>query len=94
MSLRLIRKGERMMEQKEKLLKLIHEFGLCGYQINDLADYLLANGVVVSVRCRECKHRGTDDCPMHIKGVPANEDFLKLVDNDFCSCGERRSSEP
>lgn len=41
------------------------------------------------VRCKDCKHRGTDDCPMHYKGVHANEDFLKKVDNDFCSYGER-----
>ena len=44
------------------------------------------------VRCKDCKHRGTDDCPMHYKGVPADEDFLKKVDNDFCSYGERRSN--
>ena len=41
------------------------------------------------VRCKDCKHRGTDDCPMHYKGDHANEDFLKKVDNDFCSYGER-----
>lgn len=42
------------------------------------------------VRCKDCEHRGTDDCPMHYKGVPADEDFLKKVDNDFCSYGERK----
>lgn len=42
------------------------------------------------VRCKDCKHRGTDDCPMHCKGVPDDEDFLKKVDNDFCSYGERK----
>lgn len=35
------------MTQKEKLLELIHEFGLSGYEINDLANYLLDRGVVV-----------------------------------------------
>ena len=45
------------------------------------------------VRCKDCKHRGTDDCPMHYKGVHANEDFLKKVDNDFCSYGERKGSD-
>lgn len=42
------------------------------------------------VRCKDCKHRGTDNCPMHCKGVHADEDFLKKVDNDFCSYGERK----
>lgn len=35
------------MTQKEKLIELIHEFGLRGYEINDLADYLIANGTVI-----------------------------------------------
>lgn len=41
------------------------------------------------VRCRECKHRGTDDCIFHIKGEPADEELLLKLDNDFCSHGER-----
>lgn len=42
------------------------------------------------VRCKDCKRRGTDDCPMHIKGTPVDEEFLSKVDNDFCSYGERK----
>lgn len=41
-------------------------------------------------RCRECKHRGTDDCIFHIKGEPADEELLLKLDNDFCSYGERK----
>ena len=41
------------------------------------------------VRCRDCKHRGTDDCIFHIKGEPADEELLRKLDNDFCSYGER-----
>ena len=44
------------------------------------------------VRCRECKHRGTDDCIFHIKGEPADEELLLKLDNDFCSYGERKES--
>ena len=55
-----------------------------------VADFLLDNDVFPIVRCKDCKHRGTDDCPMHYKGAHANEDFLKKVDNDFCSYGERK----
>lgn len=40
-------KKEKRMTQKEKLIELIREFGLSGYEIKDLSDYLLANGVVV-----------------------------------------------
>ena len=42
------------------------------------------------VRCRDCKHRGTDDCIFHIKGEPADEELLRKLDNDFCSYGERK----
>ena len=42
------------------------------------------------VRCRECKHRGTDDCIFHIKGELADEELLLKLDNDFCSYGERK----
>ena len=42
------------------------------------------------VRCRECKHRGTDDCIFHIKGEPADEELLLKLDNDFCSYGKRK----
>ena len=42
------------------------------------------------VRCRECKHRGTDYCIFHIKGEPADEELLLKLDNDFCSYGERK----
>ena len=43
------------------------------------------------VRCKDCKHRGTDYCIFHIKGEPADEELLQKLDNDFCSYGERRN---
>ena len=49
--------------------------------------------VVEVVRCRDCKHRGTDDCIFHIKGEPADEELLRKLDNDFCSYGERKDSD-
>lgn len=36
------------MTQAKRLLKLINDFGLSGYEISDLAEYLIANGVIVS----------------------------------------------
>ena len=59
---------------------------------NCLAEIEAAQTVdaVPVVRCRECKHRGTDDCIFHIKGEPADEELLRKLDNDFCSYGERK----
>ena len=53
------------------------------------------------VRCRDCKHRYGDECPMrHIEWVEYEEDgFMErddivhdhTVDDGFCNCGERES---
>lgn len=60
---------------------------------HQLADYLLANGVIVPVRCKDCKY-----CELRypakeigkeaIEGYYcfANKRYLKST--DFCSCGE------
>ena len=45
------------------------------------------------VRCKDCKHRGTDYCIFHIKGEPADEELLRKLDNDFCSYGERKDGD-
>lgn len=39
------------------------------------------------VICKECVYRGSDDCPFHITGEPADEEELKKLDNDYCSYG-------
>ena len=56
----------------------------------DLIEKAPTIDAVPVVRCRECKHRGTDDCIFHIKGEPADEELLLKLDNDFCSYGERK----
>ena len=62
---------------------------------NCIADVFNAPTVdaVEVVRCRDCKHRGTDDCIFHIKGEPADEELLRKLDNDFCSYGERKDGD-
>ena len=55
-----------------------------------ISDFPTVDAVEVVVRCRECKHRGTDYCIFHIKGEPADEELLLKLDNDFCSYGERK----
>ena len=93
---------------REKLIKLLEDFSapvmLMDTKLMDwniptqqlreaIADYLIANDVVPVVRCKDCKHRGTDYCIFHIKGEPADEELLKKLDNDFCSYGERKDNE-
>lgn len=55
-------------------------------------DYLIANGVTIPVRCKDCKNRDeiTGECK-HPKAV--GWDVLIPDDDDFCSCGERRTDD-
>ena len=50
------------------------------------------------VRCRECKHRYTEDCPMYFHASYWHEGYEEYVDDDtdhteddyFCQEGERK----
>lgn len=59
----------------------------------DLINEMPTVDAVEVVRCRDCKHRGTDDCIFHIKGESADEELLRKLDNDFCSYGERKDGD-
>ncbi len=72
-----------------------HGFGFADFQAIDNAPTIDA---VPVVRCRECKHRETVDCPMCHEEYHFDEDdggdyslWTRMVDpNGFCSCGERK----
>ena len=53
-----------MMEQREKLIELIREAqkGNMLVQWGDIADHLLANGVVIPCRCGECEYSDVAYC--------------------------------
>ena len=82
---------------REKLIELLYEAeGLVNNElptIEMVADHLIANDVVLVVRCKDCKHRdeyGTCTPPI-ISGY--GYDHLSPEDNDFCSYGERKDNE-
>ena len=59
------------------------------YNVVKTSDY------VAVVRCLECKHRDTFDCPlcyMEDKGFDCKSENGIFVDDDnwFCACGERK----
>ena len=60
-----------------------------GDVIRSIKDAPTVDAVEV-VRCKDCKHRGTDYCIFHINGEPADEELWRKLDNDFCSYGERK----
>ena len=53
-----------------------------------LVDYLLANGVTIPTRCKECRYKfavnghNKEGCPLDGTGL--------MHDDDFCSCGDER----
>lgn len=56
----------------------------------EVADNLIANGVIIPVRCEDCKHR-TDklDCGNYL----CNRKMIGMVrPSDFCSFGERKEN--
>ena len=56
------------------------------------ADCLIANGVTIPVRCKECKHHediyGELFCGSDVRGMVG-----QVKPDDFCSYGERRTDE-
>lgn len=46
------------------------------------------------VRCKNCKHRQTDECPMFIEDYDADYIFHDYTrDDGYCSWGERRTDD-
>ena len=92
----------------EKLLELIAQVQDCGADVTDvvkmiwvenqtLADHLIANGVVIPVRCEECKHSREYVCkvdPMRNHRLCYKDDVtVRFVEDDFyCAYGERKDN--
>lgn len=88
-------KGKTM---REKLIEILR-VPIYPHELADpaevVADYLLDNGVVVPVHCKDCKHwlhmeDGMGDCTNSRFHLPGHADPTMKAD-DFCSCGERRT---
>lgn len=71
------------MEQREKLIELLSEYHSGNYdEAQRIADYLIANGVVVlPCRCCECEYQ--QECK--------NAQYFGL--NGFCSIGKRKGGD-
>lgn len=95
------------MTDKEKLIELLckahnavtdkslenqEEWGMTyAEQIETETDSLIANGVTIPVRCKDCKHNENCDALLycgHTKGLAGS-----VSPDGFCSYGERRTDE-
>lgn len=77
------------MTDREKLFNLSKQI-VVPYFADQIANHLIAHGVVFVVRCEECKYKHNmigcvyRYCEIHNTNVYAD---------DFCSCGERRAAD-
>ena len=74
---------------RKQLVRLLnHEFGVKVAEIT--ADWLIANGVAIPVRCKDCVKRETVLCPLE-----TYDDFPWRAsrEDDFCSYGERKGAD-
>lgn len=77
------------MDMKERLIKLIQEAvgGCATYWAGLIAEHLIGKGVVVPVRCKDCKRFKDGYCMIRKDSWGG---ALERGEYDFCSDGERK----
>lgn len=80
------------MGMREKLIELL--FNVPGYLMGtaELADYLIANGVTIPVRCKDCKHFDPEKA-LRPGGIWCVYWGTDPDPDDFCCKGERREGD-
>lgn len=100
------------MTKREQLIKLLWDAihlreGICRIigrrRVEEIADYLLKNGVVISVRCKDCKHSIWCEEEQMWKCVYSAvyeddvEEWFSFVEYNeadyFCAHGERKDND-
>lgn len=62
----------------------------------EIADYLLSNGVIVPIRCKDCKHYRPQTQSAHWKNTTnycCRTVAIKMKPTDYCSYGELKERE-
>ena len=96
---------------REKLIELVNDVlnylpwgEISSHTAKEIADHLIANGVTIPVRCKECKHcTVTSDGMVCENALPTKRmmDYYiygstilaRVMEEDFCSHGERRTDD-
>lgn len=83
------------MTERERLLEILSVPIYPHENVNPLeavADYLLDSGVIILVRCKDCKHwdEETGFCDEHSHFFNDGMCWDAFDEDDFCSYGERR----
>lgn len=79
-----------VIEMREKLVELIRQI-VIPFWAGEIADHLIANGVTIPVRCKDCKIGKVFSESKRLVDCPHYDD--KMVDFEhFCGFGERRDT--
>jgi hypothetical protein len=83
---------------REKLFYLMTDskcpaFFLNNEQVLALADHLIENGVVIPVRCRECKHRDEDGDICYYHSSFGDDKICYTYPDGYCSYGKPREKD-
>ena len=79
------------MATEKRLIEMISQ-SLCDHisysckLAENIAGDLIANGVSIPIRCKDCKHWDKDFLWCDKKSV-------RMMEDDFCSYGERKENE-
>ena len=77
---------------REKLIELLMQAKI-GWTKAELVDYLIANGVTIPMRCKDCKSFTYDGYHKHYYCSRAKGLRYAILPDDFCPYGERREGE-
>ena len=79
-------------EMRDRLVELLEQ-KMHPYLADDIADFLIENGVVPVVRCKDCKYYKAQKQSVNWKNKKkycCRVVALKVNENDYCSYGERK----
>lgn len=85
------------MTDRDRLIEIINDWARAnndGAETESIADYLLANGVIVPVRCKDCEFVKSTEIKLNGKDLRSCTLYKRpCYDNDFCSRGVLKERE-
>jgi len=75
---------------RNKLIKILQDMGRVAFTNEEKADFLMQHDVVPVERCEHCKHFDTES--FHCDHVLGTKLPIGRKEDDFCSYGERRTT--
>lgn len=82
------------MIKKRMTISILRTIAKKGFYADLIADDLIKEGVVIPVRCKDCKYygiTGDQSCEVHSSTMLEDDYHIVTMEpDDFCSYGERK----